>query len=399
MSYRTWLFPRYAVCMAQYELLVIGSPPAGARDAVTARLVGVAHDFGMTVPGDLAIRSAADAKSRNLFASTAAVYFGGDPAVDAALVDELEAARVPILPVIPAGGKVSETVPAEIRATNAFFMDPSDTGFDALAALALECLGLLRRQRRVFISYRRDDSRVAAVQLHDELSGRGFDVFLDTHDIRPGDLFQEMLWHRLADCDVMVMLDTKDYFGSKWTKQELGRSLAQGIHILRVIWPGHTPSRHLSLSDAMQLGATDFNPDGRLVAARISEVVRRTESLRSRSVASRHREIAGALRIQVERLGGRFEGIGAHRAMALTLPNGLQIQAYPVVGIPTAELLNDVHDKALAAKHGRFPCLVYDHLGIRPAWRAHLEWLDSKVREVRALKVFEAAWELAEWDS
>jgi len=67
----------------------------------------------------------------------------------------------------------------------------------------------------VFVSYRRDESRTGAVQLHDELSARGGDVFLDTHDIIPGDLFQEMLWHRLADCDVVIMLGTKENFGRK----------------------------------------------------------------------------------------------------------------------------------------------------------------------------------------
>lgn len=366
---------------------------------LTARLLAVADEYGMTIPADLAVRSAAEAADRNPTASIAAIYFGGDPNVDAALVDEFEAACIPIVPVVPSGGDVSTTIPTELQAINAFFSDPSDFELNALTALALECLGLLRRQRRVFVSYRRDDSRAVAVQLHDELSGRGFDVFLDTHDILPGDVFQEMLWHRLADSDVVIMLDTKDYFGSKWTKQELGRSLAQGIQILRIIWPGHTPTRHLSLSDAMQLSDVDLDKGGQLTAPRVGEVVRRTESLRSRSVASRHREIAGSLRIQVERIGGRFEGIGAHRAMALTLANGLEIQAYPAVGVPTAELLNDIHEKALAAKHGRFPCLAYDHHGIRPTWQSHLKWLDHQVKEVRALRVFDAAWELAEWDS
>ena len=357
----------------------------------------------MVMPDDLAIRTPADVADRNPTASTAALYFGGDPTVDANLVDDLEVARVPIAPIIPVGGKVAATVPVEICKTNAYFLDSADIEFSGLSALALECLGLLRRQRRVFISYRRDDSRAAAVQLHDELSGRGYDIFLDTHDILPGDLFQEMLWHRLADCDVVIMLDTKDYFSSKWTKQELGRSLAQGIHILRIIWPrdpkDKSPSRHLSLSDAMPLTTADFDPSGTLVPARISEVVRRTETLRSRSVASRHREIAGKLRIEAERIGGTFEGIGAHRSMTLSLPNGLVVEAYPAVGVPTADLLNDIHEKARLANHGRFPCLVYDHHGIRPGWRKHLEWLDSQVKEVRALRVFDAAWELVEWDS
>lgn len=389
--------------MAQYELIILGSPPPGACAALIANLGSVLKDFEMMMPDDLAIRTPADVAGRNPAASTAALYFGGDPIVDADLVDDLEAARIPIVPIIPAGGNVLATVPAEICKTNAYFLDVADPGLAGLTALALECLGLLRRQRRVFISYRRDDSRTTAVQLHDELSGRGYDVFLDTHDILPGDLFQEMLWHRLADCDVVIMLDTKDYFASKWTKQELGRSLAQGIHILRIIWPrdptDRSPSRHLSLSDAMPLTPADFSATGTLVAARISEVVRRTETLRSRSVASRHREIAGKLRIEAERIGGKFEGIGAHRSMTLSLPNGLVVEAYPAVGVPTAELLNEIHEKALEANHGRFPCLVYDHHGIRPGWRKHLEWLNAQVKEVRALQVFDAAWELAEWDS
>lgn len=390
---------RYARQMAKYELLLLGSPTDDQTKALTDRVSRAASDFGMTMPEDVAIRSASDAHLRDIKAASAALYFGGDPSVDAKLVDELEAAKLPVVPVVPVGGRVEDTVPPTLGAINAFFAKPGDGSHDALAAVALECLGLLRRQRRVFVSYRRNESRAVAVQLHDELSGRGFDVFLDTHDIRPGDQFQEMLWHRLADCDVVIMLDTKDYFGSKWTTQELGRSLAQGIHILRLIWPGHDPTRHLTLSDAVQLVDTDFEADGKLTAGLVDSAVERVEVLRSRSVATRLREIAGKLRIEVERLGGTFEGIGAHRAIAITLPNGLELQAYPVVGVPTAEILNDIHEKARAAGHGRFPCLVYDGHGIRPSWHSHLRWLDEQVKEVRALRVFDAAWELAEWDS
>jgi len=41
----------------------------------------------------------------------------------------------------------------------------------------------LPAQRRVFVSYRRNESRDAAVQLFEELSARQFDVFLDTHSV------------------------------------------------------------------------------------------------------------------------------------------------------------------------------------------------------------------------
>jgi hypothetical protein len=61
-------------------------------------------------------------------------------------------------------------------------------------------------------------------------------------------------------------------------------------------------------------------------------------------------------------------------------------------------MLNDIQDKAGKAGHGRFPCLVYNHIGIRPAWIDHLRWLDAQISSVRTLKVSDAGWELVEWD-
>ena len=228
--------------MALYEVLIIGSPKPGQTEALSKQIVDVAGIFSLDMPSDLAIRLASDIANRNPKAATVALYFGGDPSIDAKLVDKLEAAKIPIVPVVEKGESVTAAVPREIAHTNACLIDADDKTLEALASVTLEVLGLLHRQRRIFISYRRTDAREAALQLHDELSSRGFDVFLDTHDIRPAEAFQEMLWHRLSDCDVTVMLDTKDYFGSKWTAQELGRSQALGIQILRVVWPNHSGS-------------------------------------------------------------------------------------------------------------------------------------------------------------
>lgn len=385
--------------MALYEIIALGSPTGEQLDALNARVAAVANAFSLGIPDDIILRDRSTVSTRNPKAATVALYFGGDPSVDADEVDRLEAAKVPVVPVVAEGVSISHAVPAAILPVNACIIPANDVKLEALAAVAFEVVGLLHRQRRIFVSYRRTDSRDVAVQLHDELSGRGFDVFLDTHDIRPGVDFQEALWHRLVDCDVMIMLDTKDYFSSKWTKQELGRSLALGVQVLRIVWPNHSGSRHLSLSDTIWLADADIDAQQRLSVARISDVAHRAEALRSRSIATRQLEIAGKLRIEIERIGGRFEGIGAHRAIGLTLPHGKTVAAYPVVGVPTAELLNDVHEKASTAGNGRFPCLVYDHTGIRPAWLGHLAWLDENIASVKTLKVFGAGWELAKWDS
>ena len=73
--------------------------------------------------------------------------------------------------------------------------------------------------------------------------------------------------------------------------------------------------------------------------------------------------------------------------------------AYPIVGIPTAELLNDVADKARRADQRETPILIYDHVGISEAWVAHLKWLDDNIKSVRAVKTSEIGWALAAWES
>ena len=76
------------------------------------------------------------------------------------------------------------------------------------------------------------------------------------------------------------------------------------------------------------------------MSATADQIVLATESLRSRSIASRYMSITGKLRADVERIGATVEGIGAHRAIAVRLPDDRKIWAYPVVGVPTAEILN-----------------------------------------------------------
>lgn len=385
--------------MTLYELIVLGRPSAEQMQALTDRFTEVAGEFELTFGDELKLLDVADFDMREPKATATAIYFGGDPAAHLKELDALQQDKIPVIPAVARGESPTVVLPGQIQALNACFVDVADAKLDALVAAAQECMGLLRRQRRVFISYRRNNSRELAMQLHDELSGAGFDVFLDTHDIRPGEIFQEMLWHRLADCDVVIMIDTPDYFGSKWTKQEFGRSLAQGIQVLRLVWPGHRGTRHLSLSDTISLIPANLTPGNRLTPQVVTEVIDRTERLRSRSVAARHISLAGAFKVEVERIGGLVEGIGQHRAIFVTLPNGLKLQAYPVVGVPTAELLNDVHRAAEAADAARLPCLIYDHTGIRSAWIAHLDWLDERIKEVRGLRIFNAGWELAAWDS
>lgn len=386
--------------MSVYEIGILGDATVAERQALAAAVGRMVADFGLTVGTEVILHDGTTVSSRDKHAAFAAAYFGGPHHSDVVAAREVAQSSVPIIPTVGPSGNFGTQIPDFLQASNGLRRRADDSDLIELAIALLECVGLLRRQRRVFVSYRRVESRAAAMQLHDLLTARGFDVFLDTHDIRPGEPFQDVLWHRLCDSDVMVMLDTPTYFESKWTRQEIGRARAKEIHVLRVVWPEHEPSKLSDLAETIYLDHSDLTGvDGPIVERAADVILLAVESLRSRSIASRYMSITGRLRAEVEKIGAAVEGIGAHRAISVRLPDDSKIWVYPVVGIPTAELLNDVADKARRADHGGTPVLVYDHIGIGEQWTAHLRWLDENISTVRALKVLEAGWILAVWEA
>lgn len=384
--------------MAAYELAILGSVSSADRATLTETLRCLVRNFGLSVGHDIYVYDGATVAKRDKRLAFAAAYFGGDPENDSAVLKELIDSSAPVIPTIRELETFETSIPPFARFANGLKLRNDDPIFIQLATALLECVGLLRRQRRVFISYRRSESRSAAVQLHDLLSARGFEAFLDTHDIRLGDPFQEVLWHRLIDSDVMLMLDTPTYFASRWTREEIGRARAKDIQVLRVIWPAHTPTKMMELSETIFLDQEKLDgADGPIEPDTADAIILRVENLRSRSIAARYMSITGKLRAEIEKIGAKVEGVGAHRAIALRLSDDTRIWAYPIVGIPTAETLNDVAVKAAKADQNGIPIVVYDHVGIRDAWSEHLRWLDDHIRVVRAIKVYEAGWQLAAW--
>ncbi|MDO6563124.1 toll/interleukin-1 receptor domain-containing protein [Amphritea sp. 1_MG-2023] len=385
--------------MGIYEFSILGNVSSEQRQCLTNTIREMISEFGLAIGAEVKIYDDETLACRNRASAFAAVYFGGAVTTDLEAASSLFSESVPIIPVVENLEQFSTAVPDFLRATNGYCLKKEDPEMEELATIMLECVGLLRRQRRVFVSYRRTESREAALQMHDLLTSKGFDVFLDTHDIRPGDPFQDVLWHRLCDSDVLVMLDTPTYFESRWTREEIGRARAKEIHVLRVVWPEHEPNKMTDLAETVYLKKEDLEKDcGPVVSKTMDEIALKVESVRSRSIAARYMSITGRLRADVERIGASFEGIGAHRAIAIKLIDDRTIWAYPVVGVPTAETLNDIANKARAANQREIPVLVYDDIGIREAWSAHLQWLEDNIQAVRGLKITQAGWMLAAWE-
>lgn len=325
--------------------------------------------------------------------ATAAVFFGGkNPSVDN--LQKLLDRNIPILPVVSDLAKVSEEIPSILRTLNCLSYQAG--GVSRVTTALLECVGLLPRQRRVFLSYRRDESRQAALQLFDELSARLFDVFLDTHGVAPSVDFQAMLWHRLCDADVLLMLDTPNYFASRWTSAEFGRALAKDIAILRIGWADVIPSKRVATASCINLAADDIDlGTGKLTDRAISDICLQLETVRSRSHAVRNLNLVSNIRLDVEKIGGSFAGVGVNKSVYIQLPNGKDLVVYPTVGVPTATNLHDATKNSPDSS----VAVVFDYVGLHSDCLEHLDWLGVHIRSARFVRVNELGWQFADWEA
>lgn len=374
-----------------YELAVMGAPTDDQVAALEAEIEPAVSAFGLRLGVDVVLNIRPVKFAPNNSTSAAAVFFGSQ-AASGMDVSPLLSRAVPVLPVVSSLARVRAELPSPLWPINCLEYGPASAG--RVASALLECAGLLPRQRRIFLSYRRDEARQAALQLFDALSSRLFEVFLDTHAIAPADDFQSMLWHRLCDADVLVMLDTPTYFDSRWTSAEFGRALAKGITILRVEWPDLTPSVRTATTSRTELLATEIDAaTGSLAGSAIERICTQVETVRSEGIAVRHVNMVGRIQNEIETIGGRFQGIGPHKAVYLQLADGRDVVAYPTIGVPTSMNLHE------AATHAGDtpPAVVYDHVGLLPSWVRHIDWLGEHVKSVRWVKACEAGWQFADW--
>lgn len=378
-----------------YQLILIGAPNNYLRQVEDIFLLrtselGIARDR-------IRIISATEFDSEYQPKAPAfCIYFGSRLGHhrDADIIARLQGDARPILPIATELTIFNSQIPPSLQAINGTKLDaPEDV--ETIVGTILEGLGLLRLSRRLFISYKRDESSAIAMQLFERLEGAGFDVFLDTHSIPKTEPFQEELWQRLADTDVVVLLNTKNFLGSEWTKEELAKASLMSISILQLIWPGHTQEDFSRLSRPMQLQSDDFgnptysDPDKYLTEACVQTLISQTESLRARSLAARQTNMisefiaaARALSVPVTLQPGKY--------MVVTKKNGHHLVMIPTIGVPQAFTYYQSEDLVKTIRTSRTDgvYLLYDHLNIRNKWVRHLDWLDQYLK-IQSLKLLD----------
>ncbi|MBS1687460.1 MAG: toll/interleukin-1 receptor domain-containing protein [Bacteroidetes bacterium] len=299
-----------------------------------------------------------------------------------------------ILPIFFEENKFAIHIPKILEKYNGFLYNNANK-IESIVALILEGWGLLRSSRKLFISYKRTESRSVAIQLYEEFEKNGFDVFLDTHSIKPGDIFQDELWHRMTDCDVIVVLNTPNFLNSFWCKEEIAEANGKLIGIVQLVWPNHKLENIAELCLPISLKDSDFvdkiydDKNKSLFSDhQIDKIISNVESVRARNLVSRQNSIINELLNTAQSMGIHLT-LQPERYLSQKL-SGDQDRIYiPTVGIPQSfdcnrseELINNIAKHKVANIY-----LVYDHIRIRDQWLKHLAWLNDYLKvQTRQIK-------------
>lgn len=263
-----------------------------------------------------------------------------------------------------------------------------DDNIKKISNLILEGFELLRKSRKVFISYKRSESSNIAIQLYEKLEQNNFDVFLDTHSVDKGEDFQEELWHRMTDCDVILMLNTKGFIKSEWCNKELEKAHLKRIGIVHLIWPDTDFEDFAHLAYSKNLSNSDFDKPifsdltkGRLKDEVIHEIINLIEGTRARNLASRQDSLITEF-TQAAHNNHVDVNLQYSRYITQDLAGGKRIVYIPTVGVPQSinchnseKLISKIESNQIDSIH-----LIYDEMSIRDHWLEHLDWLNSYLK-------------------
>lgn len=314
---------------------------------------------------------------------TFAYYFGkknhGDKDVDA--LQKLMGNGDAVFPIYFTDGQFQQEIPAVLHPINGKLY--TDGLLDSIVNAAFEELRLLRKVRRVFISYKRSDSATIANQLYDVLSRHQFDVFLDTYSIRGAADFQAELHHRITDSDVLIQLNSPNFMDSDWCKEEISEANARQVGVLQLNWPGADPGAANQLCAIRNIETECFGDvnqigdDATLKDAVLEDIAMTVEALRARNIAARQDGLTVEFVKEAERQGRAI--VKEPMFLVEQRQNGESWYYIPIIGVPQSidcyesqEMLKQWLPKD---KMPEKVSLIYDDMRILPKWIAHLDWM------------------------
>lgn len=299
------------------------------------------------------------------------IYFASSQK-DERLARALFGQGISVLPVVENAKAASKINDSEIQKINAGFLCE---GYAKISATILAGLGLTRALRKVFISYKRDESQNIATQLYEQLGAAGFTVFLDTHCIEKGVNFQENLMHQMVDCDIIVLLNTPHFFDSFWTMEEFQQANTMHIGIVQVLWPSVNQRDDCSLTTSIQLKCDSFDFCGRkcssfLKESAINNIIECIEKMRMRSYNARKMFIIDNLTKAYQAKG---KNLYAFANGCLFDPQKDEV-LIPEIAYPKSETFISAKENKAKKR-----TIIYSDINVKKTWKDYLKWLNKSL--------------------
>lgn len=276
-----------------------------------------------------------------------------------------------VLPVLPAGASPSHILRSRSRANAVFYHgDP-----ELIADTILQSAGFGGTARRLFISYRRQDSRDIADQLFDRLNREGFEVFLDRFSGTPGRLFPEELAEEIVDKGVLLLLETPNVRNSPWTLAELGFAMLFGLGRLAINLNSAPESGIVHSADRHQVRLGPRTQT--LSAAQLDTIVRFIRSRYAAQLLARRLFMEALLQIGLRPHGivPNKKGGGIYEVSAKSNP-----QTYQIALAERTPEIAEVRRAARAAQAaGGRGVVLGPHQYLGPQRRVDFDWLVRNV--------------------
>lgn len=359
-----------------YQIIFLGDDSA-TFEAVKEKLLVQVAELSMPTEALLFLRNE-DAANYKPVSPTFCIY--ADSGINdlgryTGIISKLKQDGIPILPLYD--GEFNKDTYAELAVYNG----ESKKETSAIVNHILESFNLLRHQRKIFISYKRTDTREFALELYDLLESRNYNVVLDTHSIHKGCDFQNELWHQMMDSDLVLLLDSRNFLSSNWCRDELAKALSKHITIVRLKFPdsltndGSTDSLITITVPRPEAEARTFTPETK------RKIVECIEDCRSRALAARQTRIITEF-IRKAQMNLKTVTRNDYETLSYRSPvDGKLFYFFPTIGIPDS---NDFYRVEIKWEKELEPCdscfLLYDETDILREWIEHLHWLDGLLK-------------------
>lgn len=285
-------------------------------------------------------------------------------------------------------GKNVENTGSDLQKINAFeYDDKNHSGsIDNLCDIILDKLGIIKNSRKIFISYKRSETKRLAEMVRKELSDAGYTVFLDTRDIDVGSDFMQEIRQSILESDIFLMLSSESYYDSLYTKKELYAACVSGTAIVVLSSKGNI-NKNLNGLEYVEIEEYNNNcTKQRMIQLSDKDrinIINKIQYVRQCLWKSRHQRLNRRISLFQEK-EPFLQGV--HIPSKLIREHSI---IYSVTGLPNTLDFQKIqqHGSRFTEVTGKNKVYaLYDDLTLPVSYSKHLKWLNAEMRNINLIK-------------